>query len=111
MNSQRVSQAEAAQTTKSCTLSVRSHNCSSPKLGIVNILILWSDIKIATYDEVLGRSFPEAMSKPVVPIQLVLVRRRANSLSIWRINREYAHLADRRRDYARLRIEYFIAKR
>src|SRR5215468_10070328 len=111
MDSKRVVQAEAAQITKSSAFAIRSHDGAVPKLGIINISVLRSDIEIATYDEVGRCFFRKASSKPAIPVEFVFVCCRTNGLSIRRVNRKHAQLADRSCDHARLRIDYFITKR
>jgi hypothetical protein len=111
MDSKGVLQAEAAQITKSGAFAVRSHDGSVPKVGIVNIYVLWSDIKISAHDEFGKFFFRKAASEPPIPLQFIFVCWRTNGLSIGRVNRKHAQLADGRCDQARLRIDYFIAKR
>ena len=79
-------QAEAAQITKSGAFAVRSHDGPAPKIGVVNIDILGRDIEITTDDE-LGRFFlRKALPEPPIPLQFIFICRRANRLSVGRIN-------------------------
>src|SRR4029077_15740429 len=71
MNSKRVVQTEAAQITKSGAFAVRRHDCAAPKPGVVNIDVLGSDIKIATYDEVGKFFFRKTVSDPPIPLQFI----------------------------------------
>src|SRR5205814_10703450 len=111
MDSKRVVQAKAAQITKSGAFAVRSHDGTVPEVGVVNINILGCDIEIAAHDEVVEFFLRKAVSEPPIPMQFISVRRRANGLTIRRVNREHAQLADGRCDHARLRIDCLIAKR
>src|SRR4029077_3302421 len=90
MDSKRVVQTEAAQIPKSGPFAVRRHDGTAPKLGVVNIDVLRSDIEIATHDEVGGFFFRETVSEPPIPLQFIFICWRANGLSIRRVNREYA---------------------
>src|SRR4029077_7137573 len=75
MNSKRVVQAEVAQITKSRAFAVRRHDGPVPKVGIANIDVLRSEIKIATHDEVWGFFFRKAVSEPPIPLQFIFIRR------------------------------------
>src|SRR4029077_12565879 len=86
MDSKRVVQAEAAQITKSRAFAVRSHDGPVPKIGIVNIDVLRSDIEIATHGEVGKFFFRKAVSEPSIPLQFIFIRWRANGLSVRRVN-------------------------
>src|SRR6476660_9145237 len=86
MDPKRVVQAETAQITKSRALAVRRHDGAAPKLGVVNIDVLWSDIEIAAHDEVGKFFFRKAISEPPIPLQFIFIRRRANDLSVRRVN-------------------------
>src|SRR5437764_13026005 len=111
MDSKRVVQAETAQITKSGAFAVRSHDGTVPEVGVVNINILGCDIEIAAHDEVVEFFLRKAVPEPPIPMQLIFVRRRANALTIRRVNREHAQLAEGRFDHGRLRIDYLIAER
>ena len=75
MDSKRVVQAEAAQIPKNRAFAVRSHDGSMPKLGVVNIDVLGSDIEIAAHDQVEKFFFRKAVSEPPIPLQFIFIRR------------------------------------
>src|SRR3954469_7256775 len=86
VNSKRVEQAEAAQIPKSGAFALGSHDGALPKLGVVNIDVFRSDIEIATHDQVVKFFLRNAVSDPPIPLQFILIRRRADGLSIGSVN-------------------------
>src|SRR5262245_48096034 len=110
MDSKRVAQTEAAEIAKSGAFAIRSHDGAAPKVSVVNINVFGCDIKIAAHDLERGFFFCDAGTESPIPLQFIFVRRRANGLSVRRVDGEYAHRTDSRCDDARLRIDYLVAK-
>ena len=111
MQSQRVTQTHFRKSLKSGALAVRAHDRAAPKLWIVNIDIFRRNIEIAADDQIDLFLFDQAIAQSHVPFQFIFVGRRGNGLAVRRVNRVDAQISNRRRNYASLRIDNFIAKR
>ena len=86
MQTQRVPQTDRAQLLKGGPLAFGTHEGAAPKLWVMNIDVLRRYIEI-TADRKIGISFfGQAIAQPRIPFELVGKSRRANDLTIGRIN-------------------------
>ena len=79
----------------------------------MHIAIFRRDIEIAA-DDYVSKNFlrlGNAIAQADKPLQFVIERRRTDSLAVWRINGEDAHVINRCRNHAGLRIIAFSAQR
>src|SRR5260370_1122890 len=68
------------------------------------------DFEVSADDQPFRSGFvlAQTISQPRVPTELIIVSRQPNRLAVWRVDGKYANIADRRGDYARVFIHYFV---